>query len=128
MLEAQQRFRFAVAVLLFQKSPQRETAMVPHDRGRAESNDATCLLKSPAKIDIVASLVVFGIEATDVFKRPPIERHVTTRNVLGDYVCEQNMAGPARRCRHTGLDPVLCRRGHVWPADSSVIAAQERAD
>ena len=88
MLKAEQRFRFAVAVLLFQKSPQRETAMVPHDRGRAKSNDATCLLKSPAKIDIVAGLVVFGIEATDVFKRPPIERHVTTRNVLGDYVCE----------------------------------------
>ena len=123
MLKAQQRFRFAVAILLFQKSPQCESAMMPHDRGRAESNDATSLLKSPAKIDIVAGLVVLGIEAADVFKCSPIERHVTTGNVLGDYVCEQNMAGPARRCCHTGLDPVLCRRGHVWPAHSSVMAA-----
>src|SRR2546429_8818123 len=128
MLKAEQRFRFAVAVLLFQKSPQRETAMVPHDRGRAKSNDATCLLKSPAKIDIVAGLVVFGIEATDVFKRPPIERHVTTRNVLGDYVGEQNMAGSARRCRHTGLDPVLCRRGHALFTHSTLNAPPKRAD
>src|SRR5216110_3185464 len=49
---------------------------------RAESNDATSLLKSPAKIDIVAGLVVLGIEAANVFKCPPIERHVTTGNVF----------------------------------------------
>src|SRR5260370_1136132 len=62
MFKAEQRFRFAVAVLLFQKRPQRKTAMMPHDRGWAESNHATGLLEPPAKIDIVAGFVIFGIK------------------------------------------------------------------
>ena len=128
MLKTQQRFRFAVAILLFQKSPESESAMMPHDCGRAESNDATSLLQSPAKIDIVTGLVVLGIEAANVFKCPPVKRHVTTRNVFGDYVCEQNVAGTARRCCHAGLDPILCRRGHIWSAHSGIITAQQRAD
>jgi hypothetical protein len=102
--------------------------MMPHDRGWAEGNHATGLLEPPAKIDIVTGFPVFGIETTDVFKCPPIKRHITTGNVLGDCICEQNMAGSARRCCHAGLDPIPCGWSHIWTAYSRVIAAHEGAD
>ena len=40
MLEAQQRFRFAVAVLLFAESAQRKPSIMPDDRGRTERDYA----------------------------------------------------------------------------------------
>ena len=102
--------------------------MMPDNGGGTESDDATGLLQAPAKIDIVAGLVIFGIEAADVFERPSVERHVTTGNVFGDRVGEQNMTRSARRCGDTGLDPILRRRRNIRPAHSGVIAAHQRAD
>src|ERR1700730_3497031 len=102
--------------------------MMPYDGGRAESDDATSLLKSPAKIDIVAGLVIFDIEPTDVLKGPSVEGHVTAGNVLRDCVREQNMTRPARRCRDTGLIPMLRGRSHIGPAHSGIFVAHERAD
>ena len=127
MFEAEQRFRFAITILLFQKSPERKPPMVPHDRGGAKSNYAASLLKSPAKIDIITGLMIFDIEAADVFEGPSIERHVTTWDVLGDGVGEQNMAGTAGRCCDTGLDPIPRRRGRIRAAHSRIIATHERA-
>ena len=128
MFKAEQRLRFAVSVLLFQKRPQREPAMMPHERGWAESNDATGLLEPPAKIDIVTGFVVFGIETADIFKCQPMKRHITTGNVLGDCICEQNVTGSTRRCCHAGLDPILRGWSHIRTACSRVIAAHEGAD
>ena len=78
--------------------------MMPDDRGRAECNDATRLLKTPTKINIVASFPVFGIETADVFKRPAIKRHVTTGNVLRHSVGKQNMAWASRRGGNASLN------------------------
>src|SRR3984893_1576377 len=128
MFEAQQRFRFAVAVLLFQESAQGEAAMMPYDGGWAESDDATSLLKSPAKIDIVAGVLIFGIDPVDVLKGPSVEGHVTPGNMLRDCVREQNMARPTRRGGDTGLDPILRRRSDVGPAHSGIFVAHQRAD
>ena len=48
--------------------------------------------------------------------------------MLGDDVGKQHVARTARCGRYAGLDPVLCRRGNVWSADSGVVAAEKRAD
>src|SRR4030095_7205559 len=123
MFETEQRFRFAIAVLLFQKSSQRKTAMVPHDRRRTERNHTTGLLEPPAKIDVIPGLAIFRIEAADALKRPPLERHVTTWNVFGNRVGQQNVAGAARRRCDTGLNPMLCRWRDVRSAYSRIAAA-----
>src|SRR5215510_73392 len=95
MFEAQQRFRFAVAILLFQESAKGKAPVVPDDCSRTECNDPASLLDSPAKIDVIASLVIFRIETPCAFKRPPVKSHVTAGNVFGDYVSKQNMTWPA---------------------------------
>ena len=128
MFEAKERFRFAVTVLLFQKSLEREAAVMPDDRGRVERDDATGLLQAPAKIDIVTGLVILGIETADIFKRPAVEGHVAARNVLCNHVREQNMAGSARRRRDTSLDPILRGRSDIRSTHCGVIAVDERAD
>src|ERR1043166_9288152 len=128
MFKAQQRFRFAVAILLLQKSTESKPAVVPHDCSRAESDDPASLLNSPAKIDVVPSFAIFGVEAARAFKCPSIKSHVTARNVLGDCVGKQNMTWTARRCRNARLNSILCRRRNVRSADSGAIAANKRAD
>ena len=101
---------------------------MPDDRGRTEGDHVAGLLQAPAKIDVVAGLVIFEIEAADVFEGPAIEGHVTAGNVLGDGVGEQHVARSARRGGDAGLDPVLRRRRNVRSADARVVAAEERAD
>src|SRR5207249_7612338 len=128
MFEAQQRFRFAIAVLLFQKSAKSKTPVVLNNRSWTESNDASSLLDSPAKIDVVSGLAIFGIEAAGIFKRPTVKSHVTTGNMLGDYVSKENMARTAGCRSNACLNPILCRRCYVRSADSCVVAAYKRAD
>src|SRR5438034_10461616 len=101
---------------------------MPDDCCWAESNDPAVLLNSPAKIDVITSFMVFGIEAADAFKRPSIERHVTAGNVLCDYVGKQDMAGSTRGCCDTGLDPILRRWRDVRSTHSRIIAAYEGTD
>src|SRR4029453_7675456 len=125
MFETEQRFRFAIAVLLFQKSSQRKTAMVPDDRARTERNNTTGLLKAPAKIEVIPGLGIFWIEAADALKRPPLKRHVTTWNVFGNRVGQQNVAGTAGRRCDTGLNPMLCGWRDVRAAYSRIAAAQK---
>ena len=97
MFKAQQRFRFAVAVLLFQESAQRKPPIMPDDRGRTERDYPSSLLNSPAEIHVVAGLAIFGIEPTYTFEGPTVKRHVTTGNMLGDCIRKQNMVWSARR-------------------------------
>src|SRR4029453_16001618 len=99
--------------------------MVPDDRGGAERNHITGLLEPPAKIDVISRLMIFRIETADALKRPSMKRHVTSRNVFGNGIGEQNWTGAARRPRETGLDPFLGRRRRVRPAASRISAAQE---
>src|SRR4051812_33215148 len=127
MLEAQERLGLAITFLLFEKGAQREASMVPDDRGGTERDLAAGLLDPPAKINVIASLVIFRIESADVLKRPAIPRHVTTGNVLGDSVGKQHMARPARRRCHTSLNPMLRWRRDIRPTDACEIAAQQRA-
>src|SRR4030095_9359766 len=96
MFKTQQRFRFAVTVLLFHESAQREPPIMPNDRGRTERDYPSTLLNSPAKIHVVASLAIFGIKPAHTFEGPAVKRHVTTGNVLGDCIGKQNM-GWSRR-------------------------------
>ena len=110
VLEAQHRLRFAVALLLFSKGFQRETAVVPDNRGGAEGNHAATLLKAPAEVHIVTGLAVFVVESSDLIKRPAVKSHVATGNVLGDDIGEKHMTRTTRCRRHAGLHPVFRRR------------------
>ena len=102
--------------------------MMPNNRGRTESDNAARLLQAPAKIDIVASLVIFRIKTADLFEGPSIKRHVTTRDMLGHGIGQQNVARPTGRGGHARLNRVLRRRTHIGSANAGVIAAQKRAD
>src|SRR6266481_5452524 len=73
--------------------------MMPNNRGRTESDNAARLLQAPAKVDIVASLVIFRIKTADLFEGPAIKRHVTTRDMLGHGIGQQNVARPTGRGR-----------------------------
>src|SRR5215212_5091956 len=110
MFKAEQRFRFAVTVLLFQESAQRKPSMMPHDRSRTERDYPSCLLNSPAEIDVVTGFSIFGIEPAYRVEGPTVKCHVTTRNMLGDYIRKQNMVWSARSSSNTRLNPILCRR------------------
>ena len=101
---------------------------MPHDRGWTESNNPAGLLNSPAKIDVIPCFAVFGIKAAHAFKRPAIERHVTTGNVLGDHICKQHMARSARCPRNAGLNPIFGWRRDIRSAYSGVITAHKSAN
>src|SRR6266480_2294655 len=128
MFKAQQGFRFAIAVLLFQKSAQRKPSIMPDDSGRTERDYPSSLLNSPAEIHVVAGLAIFGIEPAYTFEGPTVERHVTTGNMLGDRIGKQNVVWSARRPCNARLNPILCRRRDVRPTHSGVIAADKRAN
>src|SRR6266508_376587 len=128
MFKAQQGFRFAIAVLLFQESAERKPSIMPDDCGRTERDYPSSLLNSPAEIDVVASLAIFGIESAYSFEGPTVKRHVTTGNMLGDCIRKQNMVWSARRPSNARLNPILCRRRDVWSAYSGVIATDKSAN
>src|SRR5262245_22325541 len=101
---------------------------MPDDRGRAERDYLSTLLNSPAEIHVVAGLAIFGIESAYTIEGPTVKRHVTTWNMFGDCIREQNMVWSARRRSNARLDPILCRRRDVWSSDSGVIATDKRAN
>ena len=123
MFESEERFGFTVTFLLFQKRAQSEAPMMPDNRGGTKGNDEAGLLQAPAKIDIVPGSMILGVEAADLFEGPTVKRHVTTGNVLGHGVGQQNVTRSTGRGGHTRLNRVLRRRTHIRPADSGVIAA-----
>src|SRR6202040_2447809 len=100
MFETEQRFGFAVTFLLFQKCAQSETAMMPDNGSGTKGDDESRLLETPAKIDIVAGFMVLGIETADLFERPTVKRHVTTGNVLGHGIGQQNVTRSTGRGGH----------------------------
>src|SRR5437764_3045709 len=86
MFKAQERFGFAVTLLLFAERTQGETAMVPDDGRGTKRDDAAALLQTPAEINVIASGVIFRIKAAEIFKSPAPKCHVTARDVFGDRV------------------------------------------
>src|SRR5207248_11188966 len=108
MLETQQRFGFAITFLLFAKRAQGKTTMVPDDGSRAECDHAASLLQPPAKIYVITRRVIFRIEPGDIFESPPPKRHVTTRDVFGDGVGQQDVTRPTGRRGDTRLVPSVC--------------------
>ena len=68
------------------KGPERESPMMPHDRGRAKSDHASSLLQAPAKIHVISGFVIFRIEAAEIFEGPAPKTHVTPRDMFGDGV------------------------------------------
>src|SRR5438552_7119800 len=127
VFETKKRFGFAVTFLLLQKRAQGKAAMMPNNRGRTESDDAAGLLQAPAKIDIVAGLMIFGIETANLLERPTVKGHVTTRNMLGHGIGQQNVTRSTGCGGHARLNRILRRRTHIRSADSGVIATQKRA-
>src|SRR5215470_10478519 len=99
---------------------------MPDDRSWTERDYATGLLNSPAEIDVVTRLAIFGIESAYSFESPKVKRHVTTGNMLCHGIREQNMIWAAGRCSNACLNPILCGRGNVWSADSRIIATDKR--
>src|SRR5207244_3204375 len=128
MLETQQRFRFAVTFLLFAKRAQGKTTMVPDDGSRAECDHAAGLLQTPAKVHVVTRCVIFRIEPPDIFESPPPKRHVTTRNVFGDGVGQQDVTRPTGRSGDTSLDPSFCRRRNIRTTHAPEVAVGECAN
>src|SRR5436305_531 len=102
--------------------------MMPHDRGRTKRDYPSSLLNSPAKIDVITGLAIFGIEPAYSFEGPTVKRHVTTGNMLGDCIRKENMIWSARRPSNTRLNPILCRRRDVWSAYTGVIATDKCAN
>src|ERR1039457_4106220 len=100
---------------------------MPNERCRTEGDLVSRLLDPPAKIDVVAGLVVLWIESTDAFKRPAVPRHVTAGNVFGDGVRQEDMTRSARRGGDAGLHPIPRRRRNIRSTYSRIFAAQERA-
>src|SRR6476620_2109566 len=102
--------------------------MMPDDRGWTESDDVALLLEAPAKIDVVACLAIFDVEAADGIEGPRIKGHVTSRNVRGNSMAGKNVARSARRLGHAGLNSVFGRRRDVAATDTRVVTADQRSD
>src|SRR6516225_9456706 len=113
MFEAQQRFRFAVTILLSQESAKSKTPIMPHDCSWTECDNPSSLLDSPAKIDVISGLAILRMEATRAFKRPAVKSHVTAGNMLGNGISKQNMTWTARRGSNARLNPILRRWRNV---------------
>src|SRR5437016_12896485 len=100
---------------------------MPNERCRTKSDLVSGLLDPPAKIDVGASLVILWIESTDVLKRPAIPSHITTRNVFGHRICQEDMTRSAGCGGDAGLHPIARRRGNIRTTDPRIVSAQERA-
>ena len=128
VFETEHRFRFSVSFLLFPECFDRKPPVMPDDCGGAEGNLVTGLLHAPAKIHVVAGLVILVVESADAFKSPAIPGHVTTGNVFCDRVGQEDMARPTGGRGDTRLHPILGRRRNVRATHSCELSAQQGAD
>src|SRR5947209_7344194 len=99
---------------------------MPYNGSGTEANDRAGLLKPPTEVDVISGFAIFHIEAANAFERPPVERHVTPRDMFGDSIGEQDVTRPAWCCGNAGLNPGLCRRCNIRPPYSGEIFAQQR--
>src|SRR5437870_243246 len=99
MFETQQRFGVTIAGLLAEVCAGTLPAVMPDEGTRRKRDPVTCLLQSPAEINVVPRFTELWIEAIDGVKRLPPKRHIAARHVLGDLIALQHMhrLGRARR-------------------------------
>src|SRR5581483_10058701 len=128
MLLNQQRFGFAIAVLLAQVRADGRAAIVPDEPGGAETDAQAALLHAPAKVHIVAGLAERGIETAHFVERPFVKRHVATGDVLGFAIGKHDMRRTAGRNHDRGGDAGCVRRKEIVPAHAGEIAIEQVAD
>src|SRR4029450_705871 len=90
-LTLQEGLSLAIVFLLFPIGPHRVTAMVPDHGSRMESQCPAALLQPPAHVDIVAGNAELRIKPLYGLEGGLPKRHVTSRNVLGLLVREQDV-------------------------------------
>ena len=103
----QQCLCLAILILLREITPQRCTSPVPHKSGCREPHAEASLLQAPAEIDIVTSDQITFTKTTNRLQYLFSNRKVTSRQMLGLIIIEQNM----RRCS--------LRRGHHHLIDNT---------
>src|SRR4051812_13442656 len=82
MLSDQERFRFSVALLLFEVIGDRRAPVMPDKSGGTESEAVFRLLQAPANVHIISGLAENRIEASDFLQSPFIKGHVAPRDML----------------------------------------------
>ena len=128
MLERELRLGPAVAHLLAEVGADGVAAVVPDERGGAESDRVSPVLEAPADVDVVAGRVELRVEPADVGQRAPAERHIAARDVLGGLVVEEHVRRPAGCGGDGGGDDVGRGRRDVRPPDGDAPAVHERLD
>ena len=101
---------------------------MPDDRSGTESNHVAVLLQAPAKIDVISGFAKLGIKTAHGVKGPAVKGHVTSRDVLGDGIGQEDVARTAGRPCDTSLDQSLSGRRNVRATYSRIISADQRAD
>ena len=100
--------------------------MVPHHRGRAESQLEVSLAQPPARVDVVSSDAKLRIEAADLLESAAPKRHVAARDVLCLPVRQEHVHGSTRRVGDTVGDEPVARRRKVGTSNAGPIAVPER--
>src|SRR5262249_4417227 len=100
MFANQERFSHSITVLLFYIIPDPRSPVMPDKSRRTESNVVTCLLQSPADIDVVTRGAKNRIKTANFHQGPLVEGHVATGDMLGLAITEHHVSGTSRRYHH----------------------------
>src|SRR5205823_4362492 len=116
------RFGLAVVELLPPVISKRSAPEMPDESSRVEAEGSTSRLKSPAKVDIIASDPKPRIKPTNRFERRPTTGKVAAGKVFGLAIGEEDVGWVSRRvCDAVGKKTVTggsevrptnrCKRG-----------------
>src|SRR5262245_46719073 len=114
MLEAEQRFGFAVSRLLTQICAWALPAAMPHEGPRRGGNPVPGRLEPPAHVRVVTGTAVLNVEAVDGQERFPPKRHVAAGNVFGNVIAFEDVHG-LPRCGGDATGQPAVLRGEVRP-------------
>src|SRR5215467_4180530 len=95
----QQSLRAPIALLLLPIRLERVAAVMPHHRRGRETNHAD-LTQAPAGVDVVTGRAEDRIEAANLLQRLSPDREIASRNMLCNFVSQQNVDGTAGRVGH----------------------------
>jgi len=104
VFEEQQGFRLAITSLLLQIIAHRVATKMPDHRSRTETDLVAFVLQTPAQIHVVPGSPKDGIKSRDRFESLMTKCHVAARNVLRDFVIEQDVGWRPGRNRNTRGD------------------------
>src|SRR5947199_3057027 len=109
----QQRFRLSIPDLLLPVRSKVAATMVPDDRRGGIADDLASIPESPTDVDIVTRGPEASVEPPDGFGSAFPERHVASRDVLGDSIGNQDRVRPAGRARARVGPPAVRPPGAV---------------